>query len=193
MDDHHHKGILKRWDDDKGFGFIGTERSEVFFHIAALKNGAQRPRSGDVLHYQLHRGDDGKLQAVNVRIEDRNPNRPAARGASLAEGGAPRRWPGQLAVFALLLGGIGAWAYLDQPSRPSRPSPPTTQASVPSSRPAATAPVSSPRRAEVSCSGKVYCSEMSSCREARFYLRNCPGTKMDGDRDGVPCESQWCG
>ena len=43
-----------------------------------------------------------------------------------------------------------------------------------------------------SCSGKVYCSEMNSCEEATFYLRNCPGVKMDGDGDGVPCEEQWC-
>ncbi|MCI5222285.1 MAG: hypothetical protein D3924_06325 [Candidatus Electrothrix sp. AR4] len=33
---------------------------------------------------------------------------------------------------------------------------------------------------------------MTSCEEATFYQRNCPGTKMDGDRDGVPCEKQWC-
>jgi len=43
------------------------------------------------------------------------------------------------------------------------------------------------------CNGKIYCSEMSSCTEAKFYLRNCPGTKMDGDNDGIPCEKQWCG
>ena len=42
------------------------------------------------------------------------------------------------------------------------------------------------------CNGKIWCSEMTSCKEAKFYLHNCPGTKMDGDRDGVPCESQWC-
>ncbi len=44
-----------------------------------------------------------------------------------------------------------------------------------------------------SCNGKIYCSEMTSCAEAKFYQHNCPGTKMDGDRDGIPCESQWCG
>ena len=42
------------------------------------------------------------------------------------------------------------------------------------------------------CTDKIYCSEMSSCAEAKFYLRNCPGTKMDGDNDGIPCERQWC-
>lgn len=43
------------------------------------------------------------------------------------------------------------------------------------------------------CSGKMYCSEMTSCAEAKFYLKNCPGTKLDGNYDGVPCEKQWCG
>ncbi len=33
---------------------------------------------------------------------------------------------------------------------------------------------------------------MTSCKEARFYLKNCPNVKIDGNNDGVPCESQWC-
>jgi hypothetical protein len=41
------------------------------------------------------------------------------------------------------------------------------------------------------CQGKVYCSQMSSREEAEFYLDNCPGTKMDGDGDGIPCENQF--
>ncbi len=47
--------------------------------------------------------------------------------------------------------------------------------------------------AEFQCSGKSYCSEMSSCAEAKFYLHNCRGTKIDGNNDGIPCEKQWCG
>lgn len=43
------------------------------------------------------------------------------------------------------------------------------------------------------CEGKTHCSQMSSCEEAKFYIHNCPDTEMDGDGDGVPCESQWCG
>jgi hypothetical protein len=42
------------------------------------------------------------------------------------------------------------------------------------------------------CDGRTHCSQMTSCAEATFFLRNCPGTKMDGDRDGIPCERQWC-
>ena len=42
------------------------------------------------------------------------------------------------------------------------------------------------------CDGRTYCSQMTSCKEATFFLNNCPDTKMDGDNDGVPCEQQWC-
>ncbi|HXQ74380.1 MAG TPA: excalibur calcium-binding domain-containing protein [Pyrinomonadaceae bacterium] len=42
------------------------------------------------------------------------------------------------------------------------------------------------------CDGRTRCSQMSSCAEATFFLRNCPGTQMDGDNDGIPCEQQWC-
>ena len=42
-----------------------------------------------------------------------------------------------------------------------------------------------------SCQGKTHCSEMNSYAEAKFYLDNCPGMKVDGDNDGIPCERQF--
>jgi len=42
------------------------------------------------------------------------------------------------------------------------------------------------------CDGRTHCSQMTSCEEATFFLKNCPGVKMDGDNDGIPCEKQWC-
>lgn len=42
------------------------------------------------------------------------------------------------------------------------------------------------------CDGRTHCSQMTSCEEAKFFLQNCPNTKMDGNHDGVPCEKQWC-
>lgn len=42
------------------------------------------------------------------------------------------------------------------------------------------------------CDGRTHCSQMTSCAEATFFLKNCPGVKMDGDNDGIPCEQQWC-
>ncbi len=46
-----------------------------------------------------------------------------------------------------------------------------------------------PASSEFSCSGKRYCREMVSCAEARFYLGQCGLTRIDGDGDGVPCET----
>jgi hypothetical protein len=43
-----------------------------------------------------------------------------------------------------------------------------------------------------SCDGRQYCSQMKSCTEAKYFLANCPGAKMDGDGNGIPCEKQWC-
>ena len=43
------------------------------------------------------------------------------------------------------------------------------------------------------CDGRKHCSQMTSCDEAAYFLKNCPGTKMDGNGDGIPCEKQWCG
>jgi hypothetical protein len=42
------------------------------------------------------------------------------------------------------------------------------------------------------CDGRTHCSQMTSCAEATYFLRNCPNTKMDGNNDGIPCEQQWC-
>lgn len=47
-------------------------------------------------------------------------------------------------------------------------------------------------RADFRCDGRTHCSQMTSCAEATFFLRNCPGVAMDGNNDGVPCETQWC-
>jgi hypothetical protein len=61
---------------------------------------------------------------------------------------------------------------------------------------AATPRVSAPTPAAASsgfgCDGRQYCSQMRSCAEAKYFLANCPGAKMDGDHNGIPCEKQWC-
>ena len=45
----------------------------------------------------------------------------------------------------------------------------------------------SDERSPYQCDGRVYCSQMTSCEEAEFFLANCPGVKMDGGGDSVPC------
>lgn len=43
------------------------------------------------------------------------------------------------------------------------------------------------------CDGRERCTQMHSLEEARWFVKNCPNTKMDGDLDGEPCEndSRW--
>ncbi|NHL00444.1 excalibur calcium-binding domain-containing protein [Rubrivivax benzoatilyticus] len=55
-----------------------------------------------------------------------------------------------------------------------------------------TAPLPAATSSRFSCDGRTYCSQMHSCEEAKFFLEHCPGVKMDGNHDGVPCEAQWC-
>jgi endonuclease YncB( thermonuclease family) len=43
------------------------------------------------------------------------------------------------------------------------------------------------------CLGKKYCSQMTSCAEAQFYMSRCGVTTMDGDHDGKPCELMCSG
>jgi endonuclease YncB( thermonuclease family) len=45
----------------------------------------------------------------------------------------------------------------------------------------------------VSCGSKRYCKQMASCAEATTYLRQCRLLSLDGDGDGVPCESLCSG
>ena len=57
---------------------------------------------------------------------------------------------------------------------------------------ASNAPTASTSSSSFSCDGRKHCSQMKSCAEAKYFLANCPGVKMDGDNDGIPCEEQWC-
>lgn len=54
------------------------------------------------------------------------------------------------------------------------------------------APITRLANSRFTCDGRTYCSQMRSCAEATYFIQHCPGTKMDGDNDGVPCEQQWC-
>ena len=40
-----------------------------------------------------------------------------------------------------------------------------------------------------SCGNKHFCKQMTSCDEATFYFKHCGVTKLDGDGDGLPCDS----
>jgi len=65
--------------------------------------------------------------------------------------------------------------------------PTSSKPAPPSAAPAPTAAASG-----FACDKRKHCSQMRSCQEAKYFLAHCPGVSMDGDRDGIPCEDQWC-
>ena len=50
------------------------------------------------------------------------------------------------------------------------------------------------RPAAASCDGRLRCSQMNSCAEAKYFLANCPSAaaEMDSNLNGIPCDTQWC-
>jgi len=63
---------------------------------------------------------------------------------------------------------------------------------APPAAPAGSVAVVPREPSKYSCDGRTHCSQMYSCEEATWFLNHCPGTRMDGDGDGIPCEQQWC-
>jgi uncharacterized membrane protein YsdA (DUF1294 family)/cold shock CspA family protein len=63
-------GRLTDWHDDKGYGFVvpngGGERA--FVHIKAFERTPRRPELGDIVSYEAHRDDKGRLAALRVRF-----------------------------------------------------------------------------------------------------------------------------
>lgn len=114
----------------------------------------------------------------------------------------------KLTSLLMLIGvGVVALVGFDQyrtrmASRAEAPAVQTTQARAPVGEPAWGTSRAAPQpltpvvavapAAAFRCDGRTHCSQMTSCAEAEFFLRNCPNTKMDGNNDGEPCERQWC-
>jgi hypothetical protein len=147
----------------------------VFIHISELKHMSRRPEINDVIYFDTITEKTGKTKAINASIEgvQQKTNRPKsnkARNSSLTS---------NILSIAVVLG-IAFVAYATYPSW--------------SNKFVNWIPVNffDEDFSGFSCEGKQYCSEMTSCKEARFYLKNCPNVEIDGDNDGIPCESQWC-
>ena len=65
-------GKLKKWKDDRGFGFIQPIDGgpEIYLHISGLKDPTRRPQENDTIYYQTTVNSDGKTRACNAFILD---------------------------------------------------------------------------------------------------------------------------
>lgn len=179
-------GKLEKWNDDRGFGFITPLKGgePVFMHISAFE-GSGRPQVGEALTFEVEPAGDGKKRAVHVQRLAARMAAPLPRAREPHRASAPRRrtalMPAALAALLIGGGGYGVMQF--------------TQGRAPAAPAGGSVPVPTPARQAspaYRCDGRTHCSQMTSCEEAKFFLRNCPGVKIDGDGDGIPCEKQWC-
>jgi cold shock CspA family protein len=177
-------GTLRTWHEDRGFGFIAPVDGgrELFVHISAFPRDGSRPTAGEMLSFEVGAGKDGKLQALHVRrlALGNPPTYPRSRRPTRT---TKRSFVPTL-ISGLLVVALGAYGYSTYQSASKRRA---LQASTP--EPAANP---SGKLGTFRCDGRIHCSQMTSCAEAKFFLSNCPGTRMDGNNDGAPCEQQWC-
>ncbi|MEY8689808.1 MAG: cold shock domain-containing protein [Leptothrix sp. (in: b-proteobacteria)] len=63
-----HEGILVKWNDERGFGFIRplTGGDEVFVHVSAFGHGGARPQLNEKLSFEIDAVANGKKKAVRV-------------------------------------------------------------------------------------------------------------------------------
>lgn len=63
------EGVMKKWDDDRGFGFIEPTQGgqEIFVHIKSFTERMGRPQVGHRVVFEVELGKDGKKRAKAVR------------------------------------------------------------------------------------------------------------------------------
>ncbi|MEM5508779.1 cold shock domain-containing protein [Pseudoalteromonas sp. AS71] len=189
-----HKGLLKTWKTDKGFGFIKSDTLEhdTFIHISALKHMSRKPKVGDTIYFEVATQPDGKTKAINCRIEcvaelkapyqkhNQQPYR-------VAKSNFASSFLGKVASIALIAA-LYFYAINKYNAHSSSQTPVITNVDLATFDEQHLKVIIPNNTQNFTCDGRQYCTEMRSREEAVFFINNCPNTKMDGDRDGNPCE-----
>lgn len=182
-------GKLHTWNDDRGYGFIRPTDGgqDIFVHVSALPK--PRPGPEQELTFEVALNAEGKKKATQVRLQqseaaalqadkERQGGRTARQAAEDRRTRKARISMGvRGAVIALLLlCGFSFYAYDQDREKALREATGFTPTA----------------EADFRCDQRQHCSQMTSCKEAKFFLANCPGVMMDGDGDRTPCEQDLC-
>lgn len=210
------QGTLIKWNEDRGFGFAKTRDTgiEIFAHVSEFPRGGRCPQIGDPLSFEIVSGEDGRKRARAIVFElpaagradfthaptDSSASKPRTASPPRAQretharprrpehsrsGRGGRGVSGLIATALFLdMAVLGIREAVDA-MRSASEAPPHAAIAAPVASPLSTPPAAR-------CDGRTHCSQMRSCADAKWVQRNCPGAAMDGDGDGVPCETQWC-
>ena len=176
-------GRITQWNDERGFGFIEPNGGggPVFVHVSDLARRGRRPVIGDRVTYAVASGEADRPKAIEVAFVEK----PVASLPGSSRGSRSLHRPRRrlrLGFTAVAMAVIAITAYSHRSYVAGifhRTSHAPDEATVAVAR--------------FSCDGRTRCNQMTSCDEATFFIKHCPNTQMDGDRDGIPCEQQWCG
>lgn len=88
-----HEGRLKKWNEERGFGFITADKDGIgfFVHISAFPPGERNPKIGERLSFEIDTGPDGKKRATRISC----PERTATRSAKMERHGSAQRAVGR--------------------------------------------------------------------------------------------------
>ena len=119
------EGVVEQWDEARGFGFVRSQGSRIFFHVRDFRaGGGPPPRLGMEVRFELiHVGGKGPRAMTVTPLTaagDRVPStRRAAIGARHADRQAHGRSTGQLAIilaWSLMAAWVAAigWGVIDR-------------------------------------------------------------------------------
>jgi len=205
------KGRLIQWDSKKGFGFIHPHvgSGNIFIHISDFQDKNYRPIIGDMILYKIGQGKDNKKKAIYAHIETDNNNVAKEKYVNKRN---KNLFSKKRLYLLLFLGIVIIYSsfskdsiepniqkekiyiedkdsiedkefnkFLEEQDKFLKEHELKLNIKKPTSK------------NKYRCDGRQHCRQMKSCDEAKYFIKHCPNTKMDGDSDGIPCERQWCG
>lgn len=179
------EGSLTKWNDDRGYGFITPTQGgpEIFVHISAFPRNTSRPLVGERLSFEIEIDKQGKKSAKNLALLSRKTTPKKHSTTYRKDSRSPIPFASVLKIGLLIALGIYIYKHTNLLSNLAGVSADTNTSIQPSNQIISNT---------FKCDGRTYCSQMTSCAEAKYFLKNCPNTEMDGNNDGEPCEKQWC-
>ena len=214
------EGKIKSYNAERGFGFIEIEGQDqahakvedIFFHITELPNKAVAPKIGERLKFRTI-VQNNKTRAVNiVRLDLKNTSESEQKSIQQYGNKANlqqkllktgRNKQAKKSSFDLLsfMVGIGILVIFLSVLIPMlkdvyhrqmlKYQSPKYDAEMTNTQHVVSATPKQQSSSEFRCDGRTHCSQMRSYEEAVYFINHCPGTKMDGNGDGIPCERQF--